>query len=411
MHGSSPIISSRKDLQEVPNPTHLRSPILRFMIWCTVLFWYTSEEWHLKRPFLTRITAHLSIIIAVLATALFISGGIPEPLAHVSAASSLPDTNAALSITTNSPTNPKPVLPSIPRNLSRHSDVYVISRAPVPHTIIPQRPRAQVITYIVRQGDTVFSIAAQFDLSTTTIVWNNRAVFQDVPWLVRAGTELFILPVDGVYHTVRSGETTTSIAADYGVDPANLYNEWNDLKREKQPSTGQLLVVPGGECEELDWPPLSTYPTPGLATYSYEACNGEEAIGPGGHGWFTYPTGSSEVSGWIFHDQRNRMHIGIDYRCKQSDPIYAADNGIVTAAGRNGTYGIMVEINHGGGFTTRYGHFSGLAVECGQPVYQGDLIGYCGNTGWSSGAHLHFEIRQNNVPQDPEIYLPPLDSD
>jgi murein DD-endopeptidase MepM/ murein hydrolase activator NlpD len=71
----------------------------------------------------------------------------------------------------------------------------------------------------------------------------------------------------------------------------------------------------------------------------------------------------------------------------------------------------MVQINHGSDFITRYGHLSSLAVECGQPVYQGDLIGECGNTGWSSGAHLHFEIRENNIPKDPEIYLPPLDSD
>jgi murein DD-endopeptidase MepM/ murein hydrolase activator NlpD len=379
------------------------------MIWCAVLFWYTSETWHIKRPFLTRITAHLSIIVVVLATAVFISRGIPEPLTRVSAAGGLPGTTAASLVTTSSPAHLEPAPTSTLRGQPRHSDVHAVSRMPDPHTIIPQRPRAQVITYVVRPGDTLFSIAAQFDLSTTTIVWSNREVFQDVPWLVRMGTELFILPVDGVYHTVRSGETTASIAADYGVEPADLYNEWNGLNRGKRPSAGQLLVVPGGKGEELAWPPLSRYPAPGLATYSYEVCNDEEAIGPGGHGWFTYPTGRSEVSGWVFHDRRNRMHIGIDYRCKQGDPIYAADNGVVTSAGRNGTYGIMIAINHGSGFVTRYGHFSRLAVACGQPVYQGDLIGYCGNTGWSSGAHLHFEIRQDNVPKDPEIYLPPLD--
>jgi murein DD-endopeptidase MepM/ murein hydrolase activator NlpD len=66
----------------------------------------------------------------------------------------------------------------------------------------------------------------------------------------------------------------------------------------------------------------------------------------------------------------------------------------------------MIEINHGNGFVTRYAHLCSTAAECGSPVYQGDLIGYCGNTGWSSGTHLHFEIRHHNVPQDPQIYLP-----
>jgi murein DD-endopeptidase MepM/ murein hydrolase activator NlpD len=64
----------------------------------------------------------------------------------------------------------------------------------------------------------------------------------------------------------------------------------------------------------------------------------------------------------------------------------------------------MAQVDHGNGFTTRYGHFSSLAVGCGQAVNQGDLLGYCGSTGWSSGAHLHFEIRLNNVPQDPSLY-------
>jgi murein DD-endopeptidase MepM/ murein hydrolase activator NlpD len=100
------------------------------------------------------------------------------------------------------------------------------------------------------------------------------------------------------------------------------------------------------------------------------------------------------------------MHIGLDYKCNRGDPLYAADSGVVTIAGWNGGYGILVEISHGNGFTTRYGHFSQLTVGAGQAVYQGDLLGYCGSTGWSTGPHLHFEVRKNGVPQDPMAYQP-----
>jgi murein DD-endopeptidase MepM/ murein hydrolase activator NlpD len=142
------------------------------------------------------------------------------------------------------------------------------------------------------------------------------------------------------------------------------------------------------------------------ASYSYGICSGVSFTGPGANGWFTLPTGSSRVSGWYFRDPRNPGHIGLDYACRMGDPLYAADNGVVTIAGWNGGYGILVELNHGNGFVTRYGHFSEIIVGCGEPIYQGQLLGYCGSTGWSSGAHLHFEIRHNGVPQDPQIYLP-----
>lgn len=416
MYRSSLRISTEEEgRKKPPNHSYLRSPLLRLMIWCAVEFWYTSEEWRLKRPFLTRTTAHLSIVVLALATILITSARIPQPHTHVSA-SGLSDTDVVAQIT-SSPAQvaPEPIALPTSDSWPPPSTTRAVSRIPELHTIIPKRPQAPVVrqvvvTHVVQRGETLFGIASRFGLSLTTIVWSNPEAFHDVPWLVRAGTELFILPVNGAYHTVRSGETAESIAASYGIDPADLYNQWNDLGIGDQPYEGQRLVVPGGQGEPLGWERLSKYPAPQLATYRYEVCDGEEAIGPGGHGWFTYPTGKSGVSGWVFHDPRRRMHIGIDYRCKSGDPIYAADNGVVTWAGRNGTYGIMVEINHGSDFVTRYGHFSSLAVECGQPVYQGDLIGYCGNTGWSSGPHLHFEIRHHDVPQDPETYLPPLDS-
>lgn len=279
-----------------------------------------------------------------------------------------------------------------------------IVRAPLPQTIIPERVRLSVITYTVQPGDTVFGIAAAFGLRPETIVWSNREAIKDAPWLIQPGLELFILPVDGVYHTVRADETPQSIAASYGVDVSALYNEWNNIQEGTPLHEGQLLVVPGGEGEEVEWTPPPVYASPGVARYSYGICSGVSVSGPGANGWFILPTGSPRVSGWYFHDPRNPTHIGLDYACRAGDPIYAADNGVVTIAGWNGGYGILVEINHGNGFVTRYGHLSELLVGCGTPVYQGQVIGYCGSTGWSTGAHLHYEVRFNGVPQDPQAY-------
>jgi murein DD-endopeptidase MepM/ murein hydrolase activator NlpD len=412
MNGPSfPVYTRRPGRRKASRAPCLRSPIVRLMAWCAVLVWCTSGDWRTKCPLLARVTAHLSIIVLALAASFFVGLEIREPYV---AAGGLSVANEA-PFTTDSPEiglSRGPLSIPHPSNDWSHSrDVSTVARLPVPHTIIPDRPRAQVITYTVQRGDTIFDVAAQFGLAPATIVWSNREAVRDVPWLIRAGTELLILPVDGVYHTVRSGETIASIASDYGIDPAGLYNEWNDLDRGKQPREGQQLVVPGGKGEELTWQLPPRYPGPGPDSTISAICGGTVVTGAGGHGWFTYPTGGSQVSGWYFHDPRNRMHAGLDYRCEQGDPIYAADNGVVTMAGRNGTYGMMLEVNHGEGFTTRYGHLSRIVVECGQTVYQGDLIGYCGDTGWSSGAHLHFEIRRDNVPQDPQVYLPQLGSE
>jgi murein DD-endopeptidase MepM/ murein hydrolase activator NlpD len=408
------LILGRKEGRKAPKSSRRLSPILRAVAWCAVfVFWYRSEDWRIKYPSLIRAAAHVSVIALALVAIFFGGMEISEPPAYASA-DGLPNADIVFGATSppaemhlESTSLPAPDGCCLPSN------VHAVSRLPVPHTLVPERPRAQVITHVVQRGDTLFDIAARFGISPTTIVWSNREALQGVPWLVRAGTELFILPVDGVYHTARRGETAASIAADYGIDAADLYNEWNDLGKGQHPHVEQQLVVPGGKGEELGWQPLLRYAAPGPAMHSYGVFDDEGsadlAAGPVGHGWFTYPTGGSDVSGWYFHDRRLRTHIGIDYRCRKGDPIYAADSGVVTIARWYGTYGITVEIDHGNGFVTRYGHFSSVAVERGQPVYQGDLIGVCGSTGWSSGPHLHFEVRQDGLPQDPEIYLPPLD--
>jgi len=99
------------------------------------------------------------------------------------------------------------------------------------------------------------------------------------------------------------------------------------------------------------------------------------------------------------------FHPGIDFGVPSGTPIKAAADGVVTVAGSYGGYGNAVMINHGNGTVTLYGHLSEIKVEEGKEVKQGDVIGLSGNTGRSTGPHLHFEIRENGQPVDPSLYI------
>ena len=99
------------------------------------------------------------------------------------------------------------------------------------------------------------------------------------------------------------------------------------------------------------------------------------------------------------------FHPGIDIAAEMGTPIVAAADGVVTAAGWNGGYGNMVDIDHGDGIVTRYGHASALAVSVGQQVRRGETIAYVGSTGRSTGPHLHYEVRVGGQPVNPAAYL------
>jgi murein DD-endopeptidase MepM/ murein hydrolase activator NlpD len=96
-----------------------------------------------------------------------------------------------------------------------------------------------------------------------------------------------------------------------------------------------------------------------------------------------------------------RLHAGVDFGAASGTPIVAADTGTVVSAGWHGGYGNAVIVDHGGGVATLYGHQSRLAVGSGSRVSRGQVIGYVGSTGMSTGPHLHFELRINGVPTDP----------
>lgn len=111
--------------------------------------------------------------------------------------------------------------------------------------------------------------------------------------------------------------------------------------------------------------------------------------------------------GWRIHPilGGRRMHNGIDQRAAIGDPIHAAANGTVILTGERGGYGRLVVIDHGGGLSTLYSHQSSIAVSEGDEVLAGDVIGYIGCTGYCTGPHLHFEVRELGSPVDPMLYL------
>ena len=120
---------------------------------------------------------------------------------------------------------------------------------------------------------------------------------------------------------------------------------------------------------------------------------------------FQWPAPRRAISGWTFHDPRNPGHIGLDIAAWMYDPIVAVADGVVTFAEWGGGYGNLVIVEHGGGWRSYYAHLSEIAVEQGQLVRQGELLGGAGSTGYSTGPHLHFELRYEGRPVDPQLYL------
>lgn len=108
-----------------------------------------------------------------------------------------------------------------------------------------------------------------------------------------------------------------------------------------------------------------------------------------------------------FGGRSYEFHAGMDIDGERGDDVVAPAGGIVTDAGWKGGYGNMIEIDHGNGLVTRYGHLSKIDVEIGQTLSRGQLMGYIGSTGRSTGPHLHYELRLGDKPINPRRFLPP----
>lgn len=280
-------------------------------------------------------------------------------------------------------------------------------RQSAPFTIRPATARTRVIQYTVQDGDTLESIAEQFGLKDFyTLIWSNKSNKYSP---LRPGVHLNILPEDGVYHEVTDPIRIADLAEMYDVDPyAIIDSDYNDLFG-ATPETilppGLHIVVPGGKAErELYLPrPVAVGATSGSTisgTYTLWGCTAQ--VSGGSPPWGRRPLDNYK---WV-RGFAPGGHTGVDLSAKVGEPVYAAGAGTVVYAGwSDGGYGNVVVIAHGSTFSL-YGHLSRTSVRCGQQVDVGAQIGAVGNTGNSSGPHLHFEVRDVDWNlQDPRNYI------
>jgi LysM repeat protein len=230
----------------------------------------------------------------------------------------------------------------------------------------------RISIYVVRKGDSLSQIARMFDVSVNTIIWAN-----DIKGSIHEGDELVILPISGVSRTVVKGDTIQSIAAKYKADIDDILS-FNNLNTGDALVIGSTIIVPDGEIRVNT--AISSNPTEKL----------RNAGGPYYPGYYMRPViGGRKTQGLHGYN-------GIDIAASIGTPIYAAADGVVTiarASGYNGGYGSYVVISHANGTQTLYGHMNSVKVSQGQAVEKGDVIGSLGNSGKSTGPHIHFEVR------------------
>lgn len=239
--------------------------------------------------------------------------------------------------------------------------------------------RNGLLTYKVADGDTVSTIAAQFGISASTIIWANDL---SASGRIKPGEEIVILPVSGVLHKVARGETIASIASVYGVEVKNIATFNGEALK-----AGETVVVPNAR-------PISSA-EPKASRPSSGAKSSETAP----NGYFISPIANGLNWG--------KLHDGnaVDIAAACGTPIAAAATGVVTETGSPGNwnsgYGGFVRISHANGTATFYAHNSTNLVGVGDEIGQGSVIAKVGRTGQVrgiTGCHVHFGVLGTRNP-------------
>ena len=238
----------------------------------------------------------------------------------------------------------------------------------------------QISIYVVREGDSLSQIAKMFGVTTNTIIWANDIQRGS---LIRPGQTLTILPVTGIEHTVVKGETLASIAKKYGGDVDEIV-QYNNLDPKVALAVGQEIIIPDGEI---------AVPKAVTSSTIYEPAH--DTGGPAYVGYYAAPLSHYTKT------QGLHGYNAVDLAAPIGTPVMAAASGVVIVsrdAGWNGGYGQYIVIKHDNGTQTLYAHLSRNIVYSGRSVVQGQVIGYVGSTGKSTGPHLHFEVRGAKNP-------------
>lgn len=243
----------------------------------------------------------------------------------------------------------------------------------------------KIYVYTVEEGDTLSQIAETFDVSVNTIRWENNLSGQSI----KVGQKLNILPVTGVKHIVKKGDTIGGIANKYDAESEDIYI-FNDISSKDTLKQGDIIFVPNGIIKAV----VSKGPSGGSSSSS----NTKVASG-----YYLRPVSGRVTSS--YGSRRGGFHYGIDFGNSRGTSVSAAASGKVVKAitgcteGRTscgGRYGNYVVVQHSNGTKTFYAHLQRVSVSIGDSVSQGEQVGTVGNTGRSTGPHLHFEIENAN---------------
>ena len=238
----------------------------------------------------------------------------------------------------------------------------------------------EIRVYTVREGDSLSQVAEMFGVTTNTILWAN-----DLPRAtqIQPGDVLVILPIAGVQHTVKSGDTLSTIAKKYDGDAEEIL-AFNQLTDESELVVGDELIIPGGSVQSVQARAATARPVKISGSVG----------GASSAGFINPAPGATRTQG--IHGTN-----GVDLAGNTGSTIRAAAAGEVIvskSSGWNGGYGQYIVVRHNNGTQTLYSHLSENYVGVGAYVAQGEAIGAMGNTGRSTGPHVHFEVRGANNP-------------
>ncbi|MEK7103862.1 MAG: M23 family metallopeptidase [Patescibacteria group bacterium] len=255
--------------------------------------------------------------------------------------------------------------------LSPQSPPFLVSGKALADLIGTSEGKREIEEYEVTQGDTIASLAEKFDITAATIAEANSLSIKST---LKLGQKLIILPVSGLVHFVRSGETLNKLAIIYKANPQDII-EANDVGSDGSAIfAGDILVIPGGvKPKAVD---IKTYPKVAVSK-SYFMIPIANARKTQGLHWFNAVDFSNGGCG---------------------GPVVASAVGTVQKLGTGSVSGNYINIIHTNGVVTYYGHLSKFTVVAGQKVNQGQIIGYIGHTGLTipageAGCHVHFDVR------------------